>query len=415
MINAPATHARSAREPPVSALLRFADCELDLAAFELRRAGRPCAVEPQVFELLAYLAANPGRLVTKDELIAQVWGGRIVSDAALASRIKSARKAIGDDGEQQRLIRTVHGRGIRFTAEPVQGEAVPPVPPAAQAPAKLHQDIRFCTARDGVRLAYATVGAGPPLVKPAHWMSHLEYDWESPVWRPWLHACARDHTLIRYDERANGLSDWEAADLSLEAHVADLEAVVAAAGVERFPLFCMSQGCALGVTYAVRHPERVSRLVIYGGYARGWAKRGDQAEIVRRSALGALIEHGWGQDNPAFRQIFTTRFMPEGSPDQAHWLNDLQRMTASPVNARRLHDAFGEVDVRALLPQVRAPTLVLHTRDDGAVPFSEGRLLAAEIPGARFVPLEGRNHLLIETEPAWQQCFAAIRAFLAEA
>lgn len=394
------------------ALLRFGDCELDLAAFELRRNGRPCPVEPQVFELLAFLAGNPGRLVTKDELIATVWGGRIVSDAALASRIKSARKAIGDDGEQQRLIRTVHGRGIRFTAE----AAAPDLPSAGGAAARpdgLHQEIRFCTAGDGTRIAYATVGGGPPLVKPAHWMSHLEYDWQSPVWRPWLRECARDRTFIRYDERANGLSDWDVTDFSLEAHVGDLEAVVAATGLPRVPLFCMSQGSSIGITYAVRHPERVSRLVIYGGYARGWAKRGDPEEIALRAALGTLIEHGWGKDNPAFRQVFTTRFMPQGSPDQAQWLNDLQRMSTSPANARRLYDAFGQVDVRALLPQVRVPTLVLHVREDGAVPFSEGRLLAAEIPGARFVPLEGRNHLLIESEPAWPLFFAEMRTFLA--
>ena len=275
------------------------------------------------------------------------------------------------------------------------------------------QDIRFCVAEDGVRIAYARVGHGAPLLKPANWMTHLEFDWQSPVWRHWIRELSRDRCLIRYDERGNGLSDWDVADLSFEACVRDLEAVVEASRLERFPMLGISQGCALATAYAVRHPERVSGLVLYGGYARGWAKRGSPSENARRLALGTLIEHGWGQDNPAFRQVFTTLFIPDATLEQGKWFNDLQRVTASPSNAFRLHEMFGDVQVEALLPQVRVPTLVLHSRQEGVVPFEEGRRIAMAIPGARFVPLESRNHILLESEPAWGRFLTEVRSFLA--
>ncbi|HKU98551.1 MAG TPA: alpha/beta fold hydrolase [Vineibacter sp.] len=282
-------------------------------------------------------------------------------------------------------------------------------PPSAPMPA--HQEIRFCVADDGVRIAYATAGNGPPLVKPANWMTHLEYDWESPVWRHWIRELARDHRLVRYDERANGLSDWDVSDLTFDTFVRDLEAVVDAAGLERFPIIGVSQGCPIGIAYAVKHPERVSRLVLYGGYAQGWALRAPE-DVARRRALGVLMELGWGQDNPAFRQVFTSLFIPEGSAEQVQWFNDLQRMTISPRNAVRVNEAFGAIDIRPLLSQVRVPTLVLHCRDDNVAPFSEGRLFASTIPNARFVPLEGRNHILLESEPAWQRFVTEVRSFL---
>jgi pimeloyl-ACP methyl ester carboxylesterase/DNA-binding winged helix-turn-helix (wHTH) protein len=407
--------------------LAFADCEIDLAAFQLRRQGALCRVEPQVFELIAYLVRNPDRLITKDELIAGVWNGRIVSDAALSSRIKSARRALGDDGEQQRLIRTVHGRGIRFVGAiegaPGSGhglgqglgrglgQGVDSLGLSAENPP---QTIRFCTTADHVRIAYARVGVGPVLVKSAHWLTHLDYDWESPVWHDWLGTLARHFTLIRYDQRCNGLSDRDPENVCLDSLVGDLVAVMDAAGIARAPIFGHSQGCAVAATFAARYPERVSHLVFLGGYARGWAKRGDPDLITRRQAISTLISHGWGQDNPAFRQVFTSFMMPGASAEQAQWYNELQRRTATPEGARRLHDAFGEIDVTAVLGRIRAPTLVMHARGDASVPFEEGRILATAIPNARFVPLESDNHVLIQSEPAWPRFFAELQAFLAE-
>jgi pimeloyl-ACP methyl ester carboxylesterase len=266
-----------------------------------------------------------------------------------------------------------------------------------------------------VRLAFAMSGSGPPLVKPANWLTHLEYDWESPVWRHWLRELSRDRTLVRYDERGCGLSDRDAADLSFDAWVADLETVVDAMGLERFPLIGISQGCAVAIAYAVRHPERVSRLVLYGGFARGViakAKTPEQLEEV--TMVTRNIPLGWGQDNPAFRLFFAARFLPEGTPEQMRWFSDLQRITTSPKTGARLLDTAATLDVSALAPLVRAPTLVLHVRGDGVATFGEGRRLAALIPGARFVPLEGRNHVLLEGEPAWAQFIEEVRSFLAE-
>ncbi|MEZ5830226.1 MAG: alpha/beta fold hydrolase [Dongiaceae bacterium] len=274
------------------------------------------------------------------------------------------------------------------------------------------QDIRFCMTSDGVRIAYATAGEGPPLVKTANWLNHLEFDWQSPVWRHLLDALTAEFRLVRYDERGNGLSDWKVEDFSIEALVRDLETVVDAAGLDRFPLLAISQGCAAAISYAVRHPERVTRLVLHGGYAKGWRQRGNPSEIAKREAMLTLVREGWGQDNPAFRQIFTSWYIPDGSLEQWRWWNDLQRISTSPENAARLMIDLGNINVTRLLPQVRVPTLVLHSVDDAAVPFSAGRELATAIPGASFVPLNSRNHVILEQEPAWPRFLEEIRNFL---
>jgi DNA-binding SARP family transcriptional activator/pimeloyl-ACP methyl ester carboxylesterase len=243
------------------------------------------------------------------------------------------------------------------------------------------QEIRFCTAHDGVRIAFATSGAGPPIVKAANWLSHLEYDWESPIWRHLVELLTGRHTLLRYDERGNGLSDLDAPDISFEAFVSDLEAVVDASGIDRFPLVGISQGCPVAIAYAVRHPERVTRLLLHGGYARGWRRRGNREEIITREAMLTLTRIGWGQPNPAFRQMFTMLFFPDGTPEQVEWFNELLRVCTTPDNAVRLLRAMGDIDVSDLLSQVRVPTLVTHCRGDLRVPFDEGRILASGIPG----------------------------------
>jgi pimeloyl-ACP methyl ester carboxylesterase/DNA-binding CsgD family transcriptional regulator len=291
--------------------------------------------------------------------------------------------------------------------------------PCAAQPAKqpaggtLQQQIRFCESRDGVRLAYAIVGKGPPLVKASNWLSHVEYDWRSPVWRPFLEQLARARTVIRYDERGCGLSDWDVADLSFESWVTDLETVVDSVGLRRFPLLGMSQGGPIAVAYAVRHPERVSHLIIHGSYARGLLKRDPTpAQRIEVDALLNLIRVGWGRENAAFRQVFTSFFIPGGTLEQFRWFNDLQRASCSPENAARLFTEFTTIDVRELAPQVTCPTLVLHARDDARVPYEEGRILAALIPNARFVTLESRNHLLLEGEPALRHYMDEVDGFL---
>lgn len=279
----------------------------------------------------------------------------------------------------------------------------------------LTQEIGYCRAPDGVRLAYAQVGSGPPLVKAPNWLNHLEYDWRSPVWHHLLEGLAKDHTLIRFDARGNGLSDWDVETLSFDAFVGDLETVIDAAGIERFPMLGISQGCALSIAYAVRHPERVSHLILYGGFAQGWNKRGlPEAEIEQRRAMMTLMRTGWGIENPMFRQMFTSQFMPEATKEQADAFNDLQRQTTSAECAARYYEVVSNFDVGGLLSQVKAPTLVMHVRNDAVQPFEAGRAMSAGIPGARFVALPGQNHLFLKDEPAAVRFFEEIGIFLAK-
>ena len=277
----------------------------------------------------------------------------------------------------------------------------------------MHQDIHLTTSVDGARIAYAVMGAGPPLVKTANWLNHLEFDLESPVWRHWFRELSRDHRLLRYDERGCGLSDRDAGSAGLEDWVSDLEAVVDAAGLDRFPLLGISQGGPVAIAYATRHPGRVTKLVLYGTYARGWARRGaSREELDEREAMLTLTRLGWGRDLPAYREPFTQTFIPGATDEQREWFNELQRITCSPENAVALQRAMGGIDIEALLPEVRVPTLVLHARGDMRCSFDEGRRLAARIPGSRFVELEGNNHLLLEGEPAWPIFLREVRAFL---
>ncbi len=276
----------------------------------------------------------------------------------------------------------------------------------------MNQELRFCTTSDGVRIAYAAVGDGPPLVKAANWLNHLEFDWKSPVWRHLLDALARDHRVLRYDGRGNGLSDWDVDDISFDAFVSDLESIVDAVGLERFALLGISQGCAISIAYAVQHPERVSHLILHGGYVQGWRKRSSPEELARAQAMLTLMREGWGRDNPAFRQLFTSTFLPDATPEQAEWFNELQRVTTSPENAVRIREATGLIDIEPLLGRVQMPTLVLHCLEDEVIPVREGRRLAAGIPNARFVPLESRNHLVMEQEAAWPVFLREVRAFL---
>jgi predicted ATPase/serine/threonine protein kinase/DNA-binding SARP family transcriptional activator len=275
------------------------------------------------------------------------------------------------------------------------------------------QEIRFARSPDGVRIAYAIVGQGPVLVKAANWLSHLEYDWNSPVWRHWLQGLSRNHTLIRYDERGCGLSDWEVDDFSVDAWVRDLETVVDSLALERFPLLGISQGGAVAIAYAARHPERVSHLILYGSYARGWRRRElSLSQRERTEVFLQMVRLGWGQDNPAFRQAFTSLFIPEATAEQMHWMNELQRFSTSPENAVRFINTFYDLDVSHLAPRVTAPTLVLHCTDDATMPHSEGQRLAALIPGARFVSLESKNHILLEHEAAWPLFLSEVEQFL---
>ncbi|HEX5478327.1 MAG TPA: alpha/beta fold hydrolase [Dehalococcoidia bacterium] len=560
-------------------LYTFDEYELDTGLYELRRDGTPVPLEPQVFTVLAYLIEHHERVVTKNELIDRVWPERFISEAALTSRLMAARKAVRDNGREQRYIKTVHGHGYRFAAEVRAGApaaamaageagtatvaagatagAAEPAPirtlivddhdvvrqgmkmylaldpeieivgeaengaEALELAAKVHpqvvlmdllmpvmdgitatarmrdefpdirviavtsaveedsvvsavragaigyllkdtraeelrraikaaaagnlalsteatgsltralpasgpgirvagrdggpsQEIRFCRAVDGLRIAYTTTGSGPPLVKAANWLSHLEYDHRSPIWRHWIAELSRDHMLVRYDERGCGLSEWDVEEFSLDAWVRDLETVVDTLELDRFPLLGISQGGPVAITYAVRHPERVSHLILYGTYAQGRVARAKtQGEIDEHYALNTLIRRWWGRNDTKFRQIFAERFIPGASEEQTRWFDDLCRVSASPANAASFREAFGMLDVTGIVSQVAVPTLVLHVTDDQSIPVTAGRTLASLIPGARFAELEGRNHIILDNEPAWPQFLAEVRRFLA--
>lgn len=392
-------------------ILTFGDYAIDLAACEIRRLGEVTPVEPQVFDLIAFLAARPGRLITKDEIIEAVWGGRIVSDSAVATRINAARRALGDDGAKQQLIKTVRGRGFRFDAK-VTPAGAPETPAASKSAPAL--DVRYCKSKDGVSLAFADQGSGPALVKAAHFLTHLQHDAESVLFGSWNDALSRDHHYVRYDARGNGMSDRDVQDFSFEAMVGDLESVVDAAGVERFVLFGASQGAAVSVAYAHRHPERVAGLILYGGYAAGWMKSPDRAHRERREAMLALARAAWDASNPAARQAFAALFLPHGSPEQIADFLEMLQLTTSAENAHQIMKTFSTIDVRDLLPQIAAPTLVIHCDGDAVAPFSAGRVFATAIPGARMVMLQGENHVILDADPGWPKFVSEIRRFVSD-
>lgn len=267
----------------------------------------------------------------------------------------------------------------------------------------MRQRIRYLKTPDGVRLAWAEAGAGPTLVKPANWLTHLEHEWESPVWRHWMRFLAGHFRFIRYDERGSGMTDWHVGELSPARWLEDLVSVADEAGLrEPAILLGMSQGACTAISYAATYPDRVSKLILYGGYARGWARRGEtDTERYYRAMLELMRQH-WSSENPTYRQVFAMRFIPGATDQQIAWFNDLCRRSTSGEIAAKLLEARGGLDVTGLLPKIRVPTLVVHARDDEVVPVEEGRLIASEIPDAAFVELESRNHILLEHEPAWQ-------------
>ena len=389
---------------------QFGPFHLDVRERRLSRGGEVIPLRLKVFDTLLVLVENAGRLVTKQELLDTVWPETTVEENNLNHNVSVLRKALGEKATGQQYIETVPRVGYRFAA-PVDA-AVPQTGASAAATAKARQEIRYCTTSDGVRLAYATTGNGPPLVKASNWLTHLDFEWGSPIWRHWYTALSRHHRLVRYDERGNGMSQRDVPDVSFDTWVRDLETVVDAAGLDRFPLLGISRGGAIAIAYAVKHPERVTQLVLYGAFAAGMKHVGTPQELEARRALASLLRLGWGLNNPAFCKTFTCRFIPEATPEHEQWFDELQRVSTSPENAARLMERDDDIDVRPLLSQVKTPTLVIHCDRDHAVPPEKGRLLAAGIPGARYVSLPSANHLMLEEEPAWSLFLEELGLFL---
>jgi len=380
---------------------------LDEDERRLLRGSEEIRLRGKLFDTLRVLLENAGQLVRKDQLMQAVWPDSIVEENNVDHCISHLRKLL----HPGKYIETVPRHGYRFVGEAkVVGEetvskpgprlvTLDPAPEKADMP---EQEVQFFTTSDGVRLAYTLGGCGAPIVRLNSWLNHLDFEWKNPVRRQWLSEIMRHNTLLRYDQRGCGLSDWEVEDFSYERAVQDFEELIEAAGLEKFAVYGGCQGAAIATTYATRHPERVTRLMLHGAFANGWPSR-SEIEKGQLEAMLTLIRLGWGRDNPAFRQMWSTMFRPDASPEEMDWLNELQRIGASPENAARMLSQFPSFKILDLLPGVACPTLVLHSRDDASVSVQEGRLIAARIRGARFIELPSRSHQIAPGDPAWER------------
>jgi pimeloyl-ACP methyl ester carboxylesterase/DNA-binding winged helix-turn-helix (wHTH) protein len=392
----------------------FGPFRLELKEHRLLRRGTRIPLTGKAFQTLRVLVEARGNLVSKHDLMTAVWPETSVEENNLDRNISTLRKALGEQSSGKPFIETVTRVGYRFLApvtERTSDHALPvanhePTPPS-------RQEIRFCTTPDNVRLAYATIGSGHPLVKVANCFNHLDFEWESPIWRHWVRDLANGQSILRYDGRTNGLSEWNVEDVSFEAWVHDLETVVDAAGLEQFALFGHSQGGAIAIAYATRHPERVSHLVLCGGYSRGAYHRGHPDSVEVRRALETLVQLNWGKTNPSFFEVVTNLYIPEkASAEDQQWFKDLQLISVSTANLVKIMRACDDINVRPLLPSLSVPTIVFHADRDRVAPPEEGRILAAEIPGARFIPLPTANHILLAEEPAWKIFREELSSFL---
>lgn len=391
-------------------IYRIADYRLDTLSHGLSRAGQGIHVEPQVFDLLVLLAARAPAMVSYDDLVAEIWGGRIVSDATIAARISAARGALGDDGKRQAVIRTHARRGIQLVVPVVQeGTDVVPRTQAA-SPNAQRQVMRYARSVDGTGIAWAEVGEGPPLLRGGHWMSHLEHDWSSPVFGPLLDRLAQGRRLIRYDPRGTGLSERSLNGAGFEQLVDDMEAVADAAGLERFAIYAISQSVPVALAFAARHPDRVSRMILNNGLVRGELARG---ETDRFEALLAMIRAGWGTPGSSFMKAVATVFMPLGTREELESLVQMQAVSASPEVAADLRRLIAEIDVTGILDKVVCPVLVTHSTGDAVQSVEQSKIIAAHVRDATLSLVDTPNHVVAPSDPVWERCVQSFEAFLA--
>jgi pimeloyl-ACP methyl ester carboxylesterase/DNA-binding winged helix-turn-helix (wHTH) protein len=396
----------------------FGPFRLDVRERRLLRDGHAIALRSKVFDTLTLLVENHGKLLRKSDLMERLWPDSIVEENNVDHNISTLRKVLGNGSSGSAYIETVPRQGYRFVAE--VKPAAPPAPVVVLHSVEsqldpedddINQEIRFFTTSDGVRLAYAIGGSGPPLARAVDWLNHIDFEWKNPFLRRWLKHMMKRHTVLRYDQRGSGLSDWNIDDFSFERTVRDLEELIDHVGLDRVACFGSCQGGALTMAYAARHPARVTSLLLIGSFARGWPAP-DSMFAGQVDAMLSLIKVGWGKDNPALRQLWTTLFMPDATPAEMDWMNELQRITISPENAVRMMTEFPRINVLDLLPKISCPTLVMHSSGDATVPAQEGRLIASRIPGARFVELPSRRHQVGPGEPAFTEFLREMSRFL---
>jgi DNA-binding winged helix-turn-helix (wHTH) protein/pimeloyl-ACP methyl ester carboxylesterase len=399
----------------------FGPFRLEPKEHRLVREGCAIPLTGKAFATLCALVEHHGTLLPKQDLIDKVWPDSVVEENSLDRNISALRKALGEQASGESFIETVPRAGYRFVA--AVRELAPKRngdhadartdDPIGTSDAASRQEIRFCMTADKVRLAYSRIGSGYPLVRVANCFNHLDFEWESPIWQHYVRDLAKGHSIVRYDGRGNGISEWNVDDISFDAWVNDLGAVVDAAGLDRFAILGMSQGAAVAIAYTVRHPERVSHLILCGGYSRGVNYREKPEAKAARQALETLVEVNWGKSNPPYFQMVTNLYIPEhASPEDQRFFKDLQGVSVSTANLVKFMRACDAINVRPLLPSVSVPTIVFHSDRDRIAPCEEGRILAAEIPGAKFVPLSSANHLLLAEEPAWNVFRDEVEEFL---
>ncbi|MEV1067050.1 alpha/beta fold hydrolase [Streptomyces sp. NPDC050263] len=395
------------------AVYHFGQYELDADRRRLSHDGQRIDLESQVVELLCHLVEHRDRVVDRDELLDVVGQQGTVGEAALAAVVHTARRAIGDAGTGQGSIRAVGRGGYQFVAPATVATTAPAIPPG---PAPADQEIiRFCRSADGTRIAYATTGEGPPLVKTANWLTHLDIDRTTPMWAHWFDGLTRGRRLIRYDERGCGLSEWDVPGFTLDDLIGDLDSVVDAVGLDRFPLLGVSQGGAVAVAYAARRPERVSRLVLTSAYARGQLIRaGTDAERDAAEVDLNIARAGWRSQDSSFLRYVASQFLADATPAEWDAFAAYRRQTTSSENGLRFLEEFSRIDVSGIAHQVSCPTLIVHARDDARVPVAQALELASLIPDSRLVLLESRNHLFTADDPAWPTFISHLDSFLAE-
>jgi len=377
----------------------FSDCLIDTENQGLWKSGNVVDLEPQVFMLLVFFVERPGQLVSRDDIVEAVWGGRIVSDSTISTRINAVRRAIGDDDPANRIIETLSKRGYRLTAEVTPRDAGNSYSSSKQL--QHDQFVRVARSADGTILAYATTGDGPSLMRAGHFLTHLNFDWESSLRRPLLDRFGEHFELTRFDQRGTGLSGPPETDFSLDRLVEDMLAIADSAGLEQFPIWASSQGVPVSIAFAAAYPERVSRMVLYGGFVQGRAIRNDQTKSVQAETLVDLITEGWGKPEGAFGKAYATLFMPDATSDQINDMSQMQLASATPEAAVALRRSIDSFDVSGFLKDVKVPVLVIHVTEDSVNPLSQSRFMASELPCAQLRVLEGRNHVPLPGTEAW--------------
>ena len=389
----------------------FADCAVDTDRQMFWKSGKPVRLEPQVFDVLAHFLKNPGKLITRDDLVEAVWDGRVVSDSAISTRINAVRRAIDDNDRANRMLETMSKRGYRLSVE-VSGDTQ-----SHQGSASLaRQVVKVARSEDGTDIAHATSGEGPPLLRAGHFLTHLHMDWESEVRRPTLDRLGAHFSLTRFDQRGTGLSGTPMTDFALERLVEDMLAVADDAELDCFGIWAASQGVPVSLAFAAAHPNRVSRMVLYGGFLQGRAVRDKEPEAsVQADTLVDLIAEGWGKPGGAFGKAYATLFMPDASAAQIDDMCKMQLASASPDTAIALRRSIDTFDVSEVLDQVRVPVLVVHTTEDSVNPLSQSRMIASLLPNAQLAIIEGRNHVPLPGTDEWEAIMRVSLDFLKSA